>query len=75
MIGILTQPVSKANRVLFDFDTYILEINDNFIRWAGSKTVAIPYNIPEEELAELLPQLNGALFTGGGLELITPEGE
>jgi gamma-glutamyl-gamma-aminobutyrate hydrolase PuuD len=35
----------------------------------GSRTVAIPYNIPEADLAELLPEINGVLLTGGVLEL------
>lgn len=74
MIGILTQPVSPSKRDGFDYDSYILEVNDNFIRWSGSRTVAIPYDIPQKELLELLPQINGVLFTGGALELVTPEG-
>ena len=47
----------------------MLEINDNFVRWAGSKTVAIPYDISDVDLSTLLPQINGVLFTGGGLDL------
>jgi hypothetical protein len=35
--------------------------------------VAIPYNIPEEQLMKLLPQINGVLFTGGALDLIDRE--
>jgi len=29
----------------------------------------IPYNIPEADLKELLPQINGVLLTGGVLDL------
>jgi gamma-glutamyl-gamma-aminobutyrate hydrolase PuuD len=47
-----------------------LEINENFVKWAGSRTVAIPYDISEENLMRLLPQINGVLFTGGALNLI-----
>ena len=36
----------------------------------GSRTIAIPYNIPEADLMEILPQINGVLLTGGVLELI-----
>ena len=68
----MTQPVSKDKQATFHGDEYILEINDNFIKWGGSKTVAIPYNISQPELYELLSQINGVLFTGGGLNLSDP---
>ena len=35
--------------------------------------MAIPYNMPEEQLMKLLPQINGVLFTGGALDLIDRE--
>lgn len=54
VIGILTQPVGDDKKDNFNYSEYILEINDNFIRWGGSKTVAIPYNIGEVELFSLL---------------------
>ena len=54
-IGILTQPVSSANRKLYDYDHYILEVNMNFVRWAGSVPVVIPYDIEQQDLSELLP--------------------
>jgi gamma-glutamyl-gamma-aminobutyrate hydrolase PuuD len=69
-IGIVSQPVSKDKKKFFNFDEYILEINYNFIKWGGSVPVAIPYDIKQESLDKLLPQLNGVLFTGGALELI-----
>ena len=69
-IGILTQPVSDKKKSAFDFDSYILEINYNFIRWGGSIPVPVPYDISDEDLTRLLPQLNGVLFTGGALDLI-----
>ena len=47
IIGILTQPVSNSKKDSFNYKDYILEINDLFIKWGGSSTVAIPYNIPE----------------------------
>ena len=68
----MTQPVSKT-KVGFPYKEYILEVNDNFIRWGGSRTVAIPFDIPEKELLALLPQINGVLFTGGNLDLINPK--
>ena len=53
-IGILTQPTADKNRPIFDKDQYILEVNDNFVRWAGSIPVAIPYDISPEELSKVL---------------------
>lgn len=70
VIGILTMPVGEDKKDLFNNTDYILEINDNILRWGGSKTVAIPYNISESELFSLLRQINGVLFTGGGLTLV-----
>jgi hypothetical protein len=32
--------------------------------------VAIPYDAKPEQLDKMLSQLNGVLFTGGGLDLI-----
>lgn len=55
VIGILTQPTGDAKREVFNYDTYVLEVNDNFIRWAGSRTVAIPFDISQNELLDLLP--------------------
>ena len=54
-IGILTQPVSSANRKLYGYDHYILEVNMNFVRWSGSVPVVIPYDIEQQDLSELLP--------------------
>ena len=69
VIGILTQPVSKSKKGTFNYKDYILEVNDNFIRWAGSRTVAIPFDISDSDLNKLLPQINGVLLTGGALDL------
>lgn len=55
IIGILTQPVDDKKKDQFNYNDYILEINDNFIKWAGSRTVAIPYDISEDNLMKLLP--------------------
>jgi hypothetical protein len=55
IIGILTQPVLDSKKGQFNYNDYILEINDNFIKWAGSRTVAIPFDISEENLMKLLP--------------------
>ena len=39
------------------------------MRWAGSRTVVIPYDISDADLNKLLPQINGILLTGGSLDL------
>jgi gamma-glutamyl hydrolase len=44
-----------------------MDANDNFLKWGGSRTIAIPYNASEEELISLLRQINGAYFPGGSL--------
>ena len=56
-----------------DTDQYILEINKYFIELGGSDTIAIPYDADEKLLDNLLQNINGALFTGGVLDLIDPE--
>ena len=62
--------MSADKKPSFNYTDYILEVNDNFVRWAGSKTVAIPFNATESELFSLLRQINGVLFTGGALTLV-----
>lgn len=73
IIGILTQPVPPKKKHNFGYKDYVLEVNDKFIKWAGSRTIAIPYDMPEDELDIILPQINGVLFTGGALDLIYKE--
>jgi len=51
----LTQPVNGNKKNCFNFKEYILEVNDNFIKWSVSRTVAIPYDISEDELMKILP--------------------
>ena len=49
-------------------------MNDNFVKWAGSRTVAIPFDVEEEQLIAILDQINGVLLTGGSLTLIDENG-
>ena len=35
--------------------------------------MAIPFDISDDDLMNLLPQINGVLFTGGGLDLNDPK--
>ena len=54
VIGILTQPVANSKKEKFNYRDYILEVNDNFVKWAGSRTVAIPFDIAEDDLIKML---------------------
>jgi len=72
VIGILTQPTHLHKKEIFNYDSYVLEVNEKFIKWAGSKTISIPFDISDNDLEALLPQINGVLFTGGALNLIDP---
>lgn len=67
--------MAREKKDQFNNTDYVLEVNDNFVKWAGSRTIAIPYDIAEEDLQALLPQINGVLFTGGALELIDKNGK
>ena len=73
IIGILTQPKRFKNGTDME-ESYILQSNDDFQTWSGSRTIAIPYNIEERALIDLLGNINGVRFTGGGLELIDKDG-
>lgn len=71
IIGILTQPISEKKRKSGVIEKqYILQMNDDFIKWGGSRSIAIPYDISKEDLKILLPQINGAFFTGGSVDLV-----
>ena len=50
IIGILTQPTSARMKKGFNYAHYILEINHRFIAWSGSRTIAIPFDISDEDL-------------------------
>ena len=72
-IGILTQPGGDTRTNIFKHKGFIHEANFNFIRWADSIPVAIPYNISSNDLDLLLPQLNGVWLTGGRIQMIDPD--
>ena len=54
-------------------DQYILDVNREFVELGGNTAIAINYDISEPDLLALLSNINGVLFTGGGLDLIIPE--
>ena len=44
-------------------------MNEIFTRKAGIEAVAIPYNINDDDLYDLLDRINGVFFTGGSIDL------
>ena len=51
----------------FHFDHFSWEHNINFVHYAGSHSLPIRYDLPDEDLYPLLNQINGVYFTGGGI--------
>ena len=76
LIGIVTLPVTVGKREQFNYNEYILSINNQFIQMSGSTAVYISYLSDTEEdnrrLYEILEQINGVYFAGGLLTLIDP---
>jgi hypothetical protein len=76
LIAVLTQPVVEEKRKAgFDFDEYILDVNNRFVSLSGARPVYLSYYLAETEegikrLYEILDQVNGVLFTGGNLTLV-----
>ena len=76
VVGILTMPVWDDNMYTEDFEYphFVWEHNVNFVHYAGTWAVPIKYDLPADELAALLPQLNGVFFTGGATPQIEADG-
>ena len=53
---------------------HLWEHNINFVHYAGSHSVPIRFDISDEDLYPLLDQINGVFLTGGGLDIILPDG-
>lgn len=63
IVGILSMPntaYSKSLGASFFPASYV-----KFLESGGARVVPIPYDLPSAQLATLLSQINGALFTGG----------
>lgn len=73
VIGILTMPFwdEQPN---FPYEQFVWEHNTNFVHYAGSHAVPIKYDLADEDLYALLDQINGVFFTGGGVDMIQPDG-
>jgi gamma-glutamyl hydrolase len=60
VIGILSQPLHDSN------NTYIAASYVKWLEVGGARSIAIPYDATEELVHEILSQIDGVLFPGGG---------
>lgn len=72
VIAIMTQPKSTLNNATFTEDEYVLDINRQYIEASGAEAVPLYYDISDKALYQLLNNVNGVHFTGGGLTLVDP---
>lgn len=70
VIGIYTQdlPVSVKSQIDPSYTTYISTAYIKYIQMAGAQVVPIFGYSSHEDLAELLPKINGVLFPGGEID-------
>jgi hypothetical protein len=61
--------VTAEKQKHFNHSQYILDINHSFMTYGGSKTIAIPYDLPKDKLLAMLAQINGAFLTGGAIHM------
>lgn len=69
IIGILAQPTSESTSKDSNKNSYIAASYVKYLESSGARVVPIPYDIPKDELRELLFSINGVLFPGGGTNL------
>ena len=69
VIGMMTLSLKGGDDSTSEYRDYIQEVNDYWIKWAGSKTISIPFDIHQDELEVILPQINGCLIGGGSLAM------
>jgi len=76
VIGIMTMPLWSEKMATSGFNPkhFSWEHNVNFIHYAGSFAVPIRYDISDEDLYPLLDSINGVFLTGGGLDIMFPNG-
>lgn len=76
VIGIITMPLWNPKMATDQFNPkhFSWEHNVNFVHYAGSFAVPIRYDISDEDLYPLLKQINGVFMTGGGLDIMYPNG-
>jgi gamma-glutamyl-gamma-aminobutyrate hydrolase PuuD len=76
VVGIMTMHVynEKMRTENFNYHHFSWEHNVNFVHYAGSFAVPIRYDISDEDLYPLLDSINGVFLTGGGLDIMYPNG-
>ena len=73
IIGILTMPNDSYSRT-HGFSQFPA----SYVKWlesGGVRVVPIPFDAPLSTTKQLLSQINGALFTGGGVDFFDANGE
>jgi gamma-glutamyl hydrolase len=70
VIGIYTQdlPITIKAQIEPGYTSYISTAYIKYIQMAGAQVVPIFGYTTKEELAELLPKINGVLFPGGEID-------
>jgi gamma-glutamyl hydrolase len=64
--------IGNSNR--FDLNySYLVASYVKFVESAGGRAAVIPYDASKEHLKKLFDSVNGLLFTGGGLDLVSGE--
>ena len=69
VIGVLTVPGRDGSLPFIGRSQYIFEMNEIFMTTQGVESVAIPYNIDDKDLYEVLDRVNGIFLTGGSVDL------
>eukprot|EP00347_Sterkiella_histriomuscorum_P018381 403345717 len=69
VVGVLTIPGKPEFMSYIGAQQFIFSMNERFFANASIDSVAIPYNINEKDLYDILDRINGVFFTGGSLDL------
>lgn len=76
-IGIMSQPATIWNKMIPGFSKHNSYIATSYMKYTeqtGAQSLLIPWDLPWEELTELLEQTNGLVFPGGAAELVDEKG-
>ena len=76
IIGVLALPITDAGDcvTLHNDGKATSCFHSLYVKWleaAGARVAPIPFDLPSDQLDALLGSLNGALFTGGGVDIDT----
>mmetsp|Transcript_30787 Transcript_30787/g.80635 ORF Transcript_30787/g.80635 Transcript_30787/m.80635 type:complete len:313 (-) Transcript_30787:192-1130(-) len=64
IIGILSEPTTSPHGTSYVAASYV-----KWVEMGGARAAVIPYDMPEDSMIQLLSQMNGAVFPGGGVDL------